>query len=529
MFLDLPVNLLYTIFVYSFIGIYTEIQFMIFSTLTESINYMHNLTLEHHYGIKATEANIALMSSIINLSGGVGFIISIFFLVPKSDLKGRKYLCVYSRFFLGFLSSLLQLGAAVFQASELYIIAQCIFCAQIPIRMFITALFICECAPDKNRGFASVALIICDVIGQVIMYSITSTTILGGPSTWFIFPLICTIASVALFMTTMKLPESPKWLVKMNRFDEAKKSILFYHGPECDLNTTLISMLKEKNLTQVDKISLSEIWKNDTLREALKLILAVNAFTMLSPIAVEKIYTVQIHNSAGFEITEVLNINLILSIIFIPTRFAGTLLIDYFGRRPVLFIAAALTNIKIWLMSIALSLAYFEGFSWLSKSLTIVSDSVAELIHGTGSYALMPLLVSELFPPSARTVVSQCILVLTTFSNIPTLFSFPIINSIFPPGFYIPFIFIQPIIVGYLYIYLPETKARAVCDIIDSFDQEVTSRRNTLQDERRPLIIRDRTMSLAHKRGSFLLSTSKSRALTYSYDQKMGAREWNNF
>lgn len=42
--------------------------------------------------------------------------------------------------------------SALFQASEFFILGSAVNGLQLPMRMFVTMLFITECAPDKYRG-----------------------------------------------------------------------------------------------------------------------------------------------------------------------------------------------------------------------------------------------------------------------------------------------------------------------------------------------------------------------------------------
>uniref|UniRef100_A0A1I7UAE8 MFS domain-containing protein n=1 Tax=Caenorhabditis tropicalis TaxID=1561998 RepID=A0A1I7UAE8_9PELO len=66
--------------------------------------------------------------------------------------------------------------------------------------------------------------------------------------------------------------------------------------------------------------------------------------------------------------------------------------------------------------------------------------------------------------------------------------SFPILYAFFPPGFFIPFVATQLVFGVYLYKYMPETKGRAVCDIIEAMDEEVASRSFSFIEENIPLI-----------------------------------------
>uniref|UniRef100_A0A1I7UAE7 MFS domain-containing protein n=1 Tax=Caenorhabditis tropicalis TaxID=1561998 RepID=A0A1I7UAE7_9PELO len=145
----------------------------------------------------------------------------------------------------------------------------------------------------------------------------------------------------------------------------------------------------------------------------------------------------------------------------------------------------------------------------------IVVESLLALVPATGANSLRILLVSELFPPSARTAVGQAMMFFSLGISSPIISLFPIINSIFPPIFYVPFVISQLFFGIYLYRHMPETRGRAVYDIIESLDRDVGFRAASVFEEKLPLI-RDRARTVAVKRNS-ILNTPRTRALTFDH------------
>ncbi|CAI2357065.1 unnamed protein product [Caenorhabditis sp. 36 PRJEB53466] len=430
---------------------------------------------------------------------------------------------VYFRFLFALIGCLCYLTSAIFKASELFMLGQVMTGCQMPLRMFVTILYITECAPDKHRGFASTALVFSSVIGQIIMYSVASPNVLGKPNTWFIFPLSAMISSLVIFCLMARLPESPKWLVRQNRMEEAGRSVEYYHGKNCCISEELTSFIREKNLTKEDKISLKQVWENDTLREALKILFAVAIFLICDSATVQSIYAVMLTTKAGFTVQQTMDLNLILTIVFFPTKFIGTYIIDALGRRPVMFIAGTIVFAKSWVMLALQIVIYLCGPSLLTRIMHVGAECLLHAISATGVTSLGILFISELFPPSARTSVAQGLILANLLVNTPIVALFPIVYSFFAPIFFVPYIIIQLMLGTYLYRHMPETRARAVCDIIEELDQEVASRSASILEERTPLI-RDRARTLALKRNS-ILNTPRTRALTF--DHKMIPSKWN--
>nr|pir hypothetical protein F11D5.4 - Caenorhabditis elegans [Caenorhabditis elegans] len=107
----------------------------------------------------------------------------------------------------------------------------------------------------------------------------------------------------------LHLPESPKWLIQQDKLDEAKMSIKFYHGKKCTIDEIVTSFIKERNLTNKNKISLKEVWDNETLREGLKIVFAVLLFLEFDTSYVTSVYTIDFHKSAGFTVQQAASIN----------------------------------------------------------------------------------------------------------------------------------------------------------------------------------------------------------------------------
>ncbi|CAO4377964.1 unnamed protein product [Caenorhabditis nigoni] len=163
-------------------------------------------------------------------------------------------------------------------------------------------------------------------------------------------------------------------------------------------------------------------------------------------------------------------------------------MIDSLGRRPVMLIANVLLFTMSCLMLATQFLAYFFGPSLLTKVLYVILDCIGESTTATGIMSLRILFITELFPPSARTAVSQAVLFIGMAINSLLMATFPIVYSIFPPGFFAPFVVTKLVFGFYLYRHMPETKGRAVCDIIEDMDEDVMSRTASIFEEYTPLI-----------------------------------------
>ncbi|ULT81738.1 hypothetical protein L3Y34_011603 [Caenorhabditis briggsae] len=459
-----------------------QVQTLMFSTLAEVITEMNNHTLMNHFGLEPTETRLAMMNSIMTTTHEIGNALSIIFLLPVADYKGRTFAAIHLRFGITIAVAVCQLLAA------------CKF---------------------RISGFASTALIFSFVFGKLIMFSTSSPSLLGTSSLWFIFPLFVMISSVVVYILLLRFPDSPKWLVQQKRVAEAIDAIRFYHGAESKIYETVNNVIKENSLTKENKLSLKQVWENDTLRQSCLIILANMMFMQFDTSYVLSIYTIMFHNQAGFTTQMAMNINLIITIVLLPTKFVGTILLDTLGRRPTFFIAGIMQYTKSILIFATSIIIFISGSSLITQIMYLGVEFLAVLVPATGVNSILVLFVSELFPPSARTSVGQAMMFGSMLINTPIVSVFPIVNSIFPPIFFVPFVITQVIFGIYLYRNMPETRGRAVYDIIESMDNEVGSRAASILDEKLPLI-RNRARTLASKRNS-ILNIERSRAVTFDH------------
>jgi putative MFS transporter len=100
----------------------------------------------------------------------------------------------------------------------------------------VTFPYFMELLPLKRRGQATVALSMGFPVGTLLCIAVS---LLFGSTTWRIVALIAAFAAVWALAVWKWLPESPYWLVKRGRQDEAK-SVLHDLGAEIPPNQELI-------------------------------------------------------------------------------------------------------------------------------------------------------------------------------------------------------------------------------------------------------------------------------------------------
>lgn len=93
-----------------------------------------------------------------------------------------------------------------------------------------------ECSSSKNRGrqVVLVGMFIC--VGYVLQawINLGFYQLPAGPVTWRVPIAIGTAFSLLLMATIFTIPESPRWLMRQNRVDEARASLAAFRGKPAD-------------------------------------------------------------------------------------------------------------------------------------------------------------------------------------------------------------------------------------------------------------------------------------------------------
>ncbi|CAP22451.1 Protein CBG01150 [Caenorhabditis briggsae] len=256
----------------------------------------------------------------------------------------------------------------------------------------------------------------------------------------------------------------------------------------------LTSMKREDNLTDVRSLSLMEIWRHDSMRQALKMLIVVLIFNIFDTTSVMVIYTILLHKEAGFTVQTAMNITLIITVITLPTKFFGTFMLDGLGRGPTLFIAGVMQYTKSILLLSTQTTIYFVGSSLLTQGIFGFNCRSVERTSFCYGYQLYSYTFcfgtistkcknSHIPGSNGQLHVSKC-------SNNHLVSNF---RLDFPTNFF-SILIVQLVFGVYLYRYMPETQGKPVYEIIESMDRDMKSRKATMVDEKTP-IIRDRALT----------------------------------
>ncbi|KAL3792821.1 hypothetical protein HJC23_002628 [Cyclotella cryptica] len=286
---------------------------------------------------------------------------------------------------------------------------------------------------------------------------------------------------IVIYLATFVMPESPRWLVSKNREDEALQVLKMVYPDGYDVNV-IVSEIREG----MEKEAIAEHavgW--DVIlfpTPAFKRMLMVGVGTAVAQQAVGidaiQYFLVYILDESGIKSRNAqMGILLFLGFIKLAVIVMAGYLFDRRGRRPLFFVSLLGMSVALVLISMAfVGGASSEGFAVFGLALYLAFFSVG---MGPGCW----LIPSEVF----STMIRAKAMSVATFMNrvTATLMAstfLSVANAMSWAGFFIMLSIICLIILVWMFVYLPETKGRALEDMSQYF-AEITGDRSILEAE----------------------------------------------
>lgn len=262
----------------------------------------------------------------------------------------------------------------------------------------IAPLYIAEIAPAKYRG-RLVATVQFNIVLGILLAFLSNYMIsrLGlGAAEWRWMLGVQAVPSIAFFVLSFLIPESPRWLVARGRDDEARR-VLLKIGADEAVDAEIADIRASLGTAGAGEDALFQ-------RRYLKPILlatAIAAFNQLSGINAVLYYTPSVFKMAGAggdsSLLQAVAVGL-TNLIF--TMLAMTI-IDKFGRRA-LMIAGSIGYIVSLSVTAWAFYTYGTHFDGVGGWIVLISLLAFIASHAFGQGAVIWVYISEVFPNRVR-------------------------------------------------------------------------------------------------------------------------------
>nr|WP_121270254.1 sugar porter family MFS transporter [Pedobacter schmidteae] len=365
-----------------------------------------------------------------------------------SDRYGRKPGLMLA----ALIFALSSLGMAFSSGLQMFIFMR--FAAGLGVGMasILSPMYIAEVSPASIRGRNVAINQLTIVIGILVTNLVNYTLSDNGPEAWRWMFGMGAVPSVLFLIGVIWLPESPRWLIKAERF-EAAQQVLSQIG-STDYAQNVFNDIK-KSLIGSEKQSYKAVLAKG-VRPAVVVGVGLAIFQQLCGINVVFNYTSTIFESVGASLDRQLFETVAIGFVNLVFTLVAMWQVDKLGRRPLMLIGSLGLSIVYIILAVLLQNQAVAG---------IVSVFVL-LAIGMYATSLAPVtwvLISEIFPNKIRGVASSVVIVALWGAYFVLVFTFPILAE--KLGTYGPFYLYAGICaLGFLFVKskVQETKGKTL-------------------------------------------------------------------
>ena len=347
------------------------------------------------FGLASGSLLLGLSVSAIILGATVGNIIA----GPLADRFGRRPILVVTAVLFGFCA----LGCASAQSVYFFIIARVIGGFGVGMAILVAPMFIAETSPGKLRGLLVTFNQLNIVLGISIAYFSNyyiQQTVADSNLNWRLMLGVGAVPAILYFLLLFVVPESPRWLVRQAREDEAL-SVLRRVGGEEHAQSELKEIKESlQNPIGKEKGSLSQVFS-----APMKLVMIIGFgiafFQQITGINAIFYYAPMIFEMAGGGKDSAFLQASILGLTNLVMTLVAMALIDRLGRKPLLIIGA--TGLTAALV--------LTGAAFHAATYTITDEGLAaihqDITGGKGGTAEADSVVAALSPLKGTTHTSE--------------------------------------------------------------------------------------------------------------------------
>lgn len=321
----------------------------------------------------------------------------------------------------------------------------------------LVPVYIAELAPPRNRGALVSLNQVAILIGMVLSYVANAWIGAGGDAVWLAHTgwrlMLGAEAVPALIFLVLSLivPESPRWLLKQGRTENARTVLERLHGTR----TAHAELAEIRNAIVHEEGSVSELFRRGR-RGVLIMAMVLALFQAITGINIVMYYAPTIFTSAGIGTGAALSHSVIIGLVMLVFTVGSMFLVDRAGRRPIMLFAAAGMGVSLTLLGLMFAGASSDGWWLLLWTLTYVSS------FSIGMGGIYWVVVSEIFPTRVRGAAASLSVVFLWGGNYLVSQFFPAMLAALKGNVFYFFALMCALCFAFILVFVPETKGKTL-------------------------------------------------------------------
>lgn len=344
------------------------------------------------------------------------------------------------------------IGVALAQTLTWFVVMR--FAAGIGVGMasMLCPMYIAEISPAAVRGRNVAINQLTVVIGILVTNLVNYFLADKGVDAWRCMFGLGVVPSAIFLLGVMWLPESPRWLIKAGKVDQAKK-VLNKIGSQLFVQQTFKAI--EQSMVGAEKQSYKAVFEK-SVRPAVIVGITLAVFQQFCGINVVFNYTSTIFESVGANLNRQLFETVAIGIVNLVFTLIAMWQVDKLGRRPLMLGGALGLSVVYIVLAFLLQ-------NHSSAGLVSIFVLLAISMYSVSLAPVTWVLISEIFPNKIRGLASSVAIVSLWGAYFILVFTFPILAK--KLGAYGPFYLYAGIcFLGFLFIKskVTETKGQTL-------------------------------------------------------------------
>ena len=323
----------------------------------------------------------------------------------------------------------------------------------------VAPMFIGEIAESSIRGALGSFFQVMLTVGILYTYFV------GAIANYTWLGILSGVIPILFFITVTRVPESPTYLVKKRRIEDAKKSLEYYRGSSYNIWKELQDLEQDISESTKAKVSIRDLISSKGTRKALIVSLGLMIFQQLSGINAVIFYSVKIFEAAGSTLDPKVAA-IIVGVVQVVVTYIASAVVDRAGRRVLLLLSASIMGLCLAVLGLYFCLKNkgddVSGIGWLP----LLCVTVFIVMFSLGFGPLPWMMMGEVFASNVKGAASS-IAVCTnwTLTFIVTFYFEKLIEGMGEHWTFWLFAIICGVGTLFIFYLVPETKGKTLTEI----------------------------------------------------------------